>query len=109
MLMYDRGTYLGYFKSFEVEETADSPFAFHMSWTFRVQEVLLKIPDNLARPSISQVSFQAQNQSGLPANATALNASTAPPPTQAELAAVNSNTSFATIADLTNRTPSGGG
>ena len=44
MLMYDRGTYLGYFPSFDVEETDDQPFAFKVSWTFKVEEEIMKIP-----------------------------------------------------------------
>lgn len=44
MLMYDRGTYIGYFRSFEVEETEDQPFAFKVSWSFRVVEQIMNIP-----------------------------------------------------------------
>jgi hypothetical protein len=44
MLMFDRGTYLGHFMSFEVQETDDQPFAFQVSWSFKVEEELLKIP-----------------------------------------------------------------
>lgn len=44
MLMYDRGTYLGYFKSFEVEETDTSPFAFSVSWSFKVEKTLYQVP-----------------------------------------------------------------
>lgn len=61
MLLYDRGTYLGYFKTFAFEETDDSPFAFKMSWSFKVEETILKIPAGegpLRRP----VAFQSQNQ-----------------------------------------------
>ena len=46
MLLYDRGTYIGYFKTFEYEETEDSPFAFKMNWTFKVQKTLIKLPGN---------------------------------------------------------------
>lgn len=44
MLMYDRGTYLGFFKSFSMEETDDQPFAFKLTWTFSVTEELMKVP-----------------------------------------------------------------
>ena len=44
MVMYDRGTYLGTFRSFEVEETDDSPFAFKLSWSFKVEYTLLSVP-----------------------------------------------------------------
>lgn len=44
MLMYDKGTYLGTFRSFSVEETGDAPFVFKLSWSFKVEETILKIP-----------------------------------------------------------------
>lgn len=44
MLMYDRGTFLGYFRSFDYEETEESPFAFKLSWSFKVKQTLVKIP-----------------------------------------------------------------
>jgi hypothetical protein len=40
MLMYDRGTYIGTFRTFEVEETEESPFAFALNWTFKVEETI---------------------------------------------------------------------
>src|SRR6478609_107134 len=59
LLMYDRGNYLGTFRSFEVEETDDSPFAFHISWNFKVERTLLSIsPQYNLRPS---PDFQRQN------------------------------------------------
>lgn len=59
MLMYDMGTYLGSFRSFEVEETDDSPFAFNLSWSFKVEHTILSISQRsgpFARPA-----FQTQN------------------------------------------------
>lgn len=47
MLLYDRGTYYGTFRTFEVEETADSPFMFNISWTFKVELVLVKVPNQV--------------------------------------------------------------
>lgn len=44
MIMYDRGTYLGTFRSFETTETADAPFAFQISWSFKVDRPILRIP-----------------------------------------------------------------
>lgn len=44
MLLYDRGTYIGYFRSFEIEDTDDSPFAFRISWSFQVLEAIVKLP-----------------------------------------------------------------
>jgi hypothetical protein len=68
MLMYDRGTYLGYFKTWEVEETDDQPYAFKVSWTFKVQQELMKIPNLVSNPNQrgtfsagAAPSFQGQN------------------------------------------------
>ncbi len=51
MLMYDRGTYLGYFQTFEVEEADDQPFSFRISWSFKVQEEIMKIPNLIQDPA----------------------------------------------------------
>jgi hypothetical protein len=48
MLIYDRGTYLGNFRSFEVEETDESPFTFNLNWTFKVEHTAMKISPNRA-------------------------------------------------------------
>ena len=44
MLMYDKGTYIGTFRSFSVEETGDSPFVFNLSWVFKVEQTVLQLP-----------------------------------------------------------------
>jgi len=44
MLMFDRGTYIGTFRNFSVEETDDSPFVFKLSWSFKVEKILQAIP-----------------------------------------------------------------
>lgn len=44
LLIFDRGTFVGTFRSFDVEETAESPFAFKISWTFKVEVVLARVP-----------------------------------------------------------------
>jgi len=44
MILWDRGTYIGYFRTFDYEETEESPFAFKMSWTFKVQQTLVQLP-----------------------------------------------------------------
>jgi len=60
MIIYDRGTYIGTFRTFEVEETEDSPFAFNLSWTFKVEETISKWSfGNPPQPKIP--SFQFQN------------------------------------------------
>jgi hypothetical protein len=44
MVMFDRGTYIGHFSNFETEEADDQPFSFKVSWSFKVEETLMKIP-----------------------------------------------------------------
>lgn len=46
MLMYDRGTYIGTFRNFSMEETDESPFAFKLNWTFKVEHTIQMIPTN---------------------------------------------------------------
>lgn len=48
MLMYDRGSYLGKFYTFEMTETDTSPFAFQVSWTFKVEHTLLSVAGTTA-------------------------------------------------------------
>ena len=50
-LLYDRGAFIGSFRSFDVEETAESPFTFNLSWTFKVEFILAQIPGGTARGS----------------------------------------------------------
>jgi hypothetical protein len=59
MLMYDRGTYIGSFRTFEVEETDTSPFSFNLSWTFKVEETLTKF--SLGQLNRGSPQFQSQN------------------------------------------------
>jgi hypothetical protein len=68
MLMYDRGTYIGYFRSFEVEETDEQPFVFKLSWNFKVEEELMKIPALGVNPAargtgnyVNVPQFQSRN------------------------------------------------
>jgi len=65
MLMFDRGTYLGHFTSFEVTETDDQPFAFKVSWQFKVEEELLKVPDLGIAPSARGVVGRGGGSRGL--------------------------------------------
>ena len=67
MLMYDKGTYIGTFRTFEFEETADVPFAFHISWTFKVQKIVFQMPmlesgKPVFGPSGRIPAFQGQNK-----------------------------------------------
>jgi len=59
-LMYDRGLYLGYFKTFSFEENETSPFAFSLSWTFKVQQTVTKVPTSSVTSRAP--SFQSTNQ-----------------------------------------------
>jgi len=60
LLMYDRGNYIGTFRSFSMEETDDSPFAFKLNWTFRVETTLLSISPQIGRVQAIP-RFQTQN------------------------------------------------
>jgi hypothetical protein len=59
LLMYDRGNYLGTFRTFETEETDDSPFAFHLNWSFKVEKTLLAMSSQIS--SSRAPKFQGQN------------------------------------------------
>jgi hypothetical protein len=48
MLMYDRGTYIGSFRNFSVEEVDTSPFVFKISWTFKVEKTLQSVPADIS-------------------------------------------------------------
>ncbi len=60
MLMYDRGTFLGTFRTFEVGEADDSPFAFKLSWTFKIEHTILLMA-NVPGPAVRPPTFQSQN------------------------------------------------
>ncbi len=60
MLMFDRGVYFGHFRSFSTEETAESPFAFKLSWVFKVTETLQAI-DVTRGVAVQAPQFQALN------------------------------------------------
>lgn len=65
MLMYDRGTYIGGFRNFSVEETDESPFVFKISWTFKVEKILQAIPISRSNPPVSSVAInRASNVEG---------------------------------------------
>jgi len=53
MLMYDRGTYIGSFRNFSVEETDESPFTFKIAWTFKVERIIVAIPNGISRSTVS--------------------------------------------------------
>ena len=66
MLMYDKGTYLGTFRTFDFEESADTPFVFHISWAFKVTKVIFQMPSlgmgkPLFGPGARVPNFQSKN------------------------------------------------
>jgi hypothetical protein len=61
VLMYDRGTYIGEFTQFSVEESAMTPFSFTISWSFKVEETLLTIPNPLRGIASRLPEIQGQN------------------------------------------------
>lgn len=61
LLIYDRGTFVGTFRSFSMEETDDSPFAFKLSWSFKVEKILQQIPQNSMPLTPRSVAFQSKN------------------------------------------------
>jgi len=67
MLMYDRGTFLGTFRTFAFEEIDESPYAFTLNWTFKVEHIIQMIPgarsgSSLYGPKPRVPMFQHQNE-----------------------------------------------
>lgn len=91
ILMYDRGTYFGSFRTFEWEDTEDSPFAFKVSWTFKVEQTVMDIDRSATGAGFLAPSFQAlntlpQNPAGGANTATSNASSPAPTPATSESA-----------------------
>lgn len=66
MLMYDKGIYYGTFRNFDYEETGDSPYAFTLNWTFKVEHTVIEFPGALTGqpiwgPQARAPGFQATN------------------------------------------------
>lgn len=61
LLMYDRGSYLGTFRTFDMEETDDAPFSFKLNWTFKVETTLMSISPQVGNIRSVPV-FQTQNR-----------------------------------------------
>lgn len=53
IMAYDRGIFIGHFARFEVSESADSPFMFELSWSFKVESCTYRFPHNLAQPGVT--------------------------------------------------------
>lgn len=60
LLMYDRGTFVGNFRTFEVEETVESPFTFTLNWTFKVEATILQMSTQ-QQASATGPAFQSRN------------------------------------------------
>ena len=41
MMIFDRGVYYGHFSSFNVDESAEKPFTFELSWEFKVERSVI--------------------------------------------------------------------
>jgi len=62
--LYDRGLYLGVFRSFEQQESADNPFVFQLSWEFVVESCIYKIPGYIGSSGSISSAFGGGNSSG---------------------------------------------
>ncbi len=71
LLMYDRGMYFGGFRSFSWEETEASPFAFSLSWSFKIEFTVMNIDISTAGMRFPAPQFQTLNTQPTAANATA--------------------------------------
>lgn len=63
MLMYDKGTYIGTFRSFSWEETEDTPFNFMLNWSFKVEETVFAVDASFATRNLQANApmFQSKN------------------------------------------------
>jgi hypothetical protein len=59
MVLYDRGTYIGTFRSFEVAETDDSPFAFKINWAFKIEHTISTVQFTKQDLSVRASGWQA--------------------------------------------------
>jgi hypothetical protein len=71
ILMFDRGTFTGTFRTFQFTETAESPFAFQLNWTFKIEHILYYVPmaqpgAPLYGPAARAPAFQRQNTEKAP-------------------------------------------
>lgn len=45
MCTYDRGIFIGHFTTFEENEDGDHPFSFELSWEFKIEYAVYRLPD----------------------------------------------------------------
>ena len=118
LLMYDKGQYVGYFSSFEIEETDASPFTFSLSWTFKVEQIIQQIPGTIGNTGIGSPQqnagivappFQATNTQQNVGNASAAsaNAANAANNSAANQTLLNQATDLSNVQALGNRVKGG--
>ena len=67
LLMYDRGTYLGRFRTFEVQETDQSPFTFALNWGFKIEHTVLQMSPQqnvITRPPLQRLNVASTAVTG---------------------------------------------
>ena len=70
MLMYDRGTFFGTFRSFDLDETDDAPFVFTLSWSFKVEHAVMSMAQDAVAGNLSANDFPFQSQNTPSSNVT---------------------------------------
>jgi len=63
LLMYDRGLFFGSFRSFEWEDTEESPFAFKLNWSFKVEHIVMNVDVTRSAVGYPAPAFQKINPS----------------------------------------------
>lgn len=63
MCIYDRGIFLGHFTTFEENEDDSHPYSFELSWEFKVESVIYRIPDTASDSSNPSASLDDQPNS----------------------------------------------
>lgn len=64
--IYDRGMFIGFFSNFEVQEDGENPFTFKLSWEFKIEQTVYKIPTQVSSPGrISRAIPNGNDDGGL--------------------------------------------
>ncbi len=58
IMIYDRGVFVGHFSTFQDVEDDEHPFSFQLTWEFKIETAIYKIPVAIS----SDVEFQAENE-----------------------------------------------
>jgi len=51
MCIYDRGIFIGHFTTFEENEDDSHPFSFELSWEFKIEHAIYRLPDTATTTS----------------------------------------------------------